>query len=140
MYGTLWWDSPFYPTLGLLCKSQVCSVGVSFWVCSITMFSWCSPHVFLASYAPCSLSQPKIVSDKNTQRCILTWQHVLAFIEKEGLGFYDNHNFFIIIQGNSQQCLIYGFKLDHGNLATNNGGIVPSFTTKHLALMFKLQG
>ena len=46
--------SPSSPTLGLLCKSQVCSVGVSSWVCSIMAFSlmqlWCS----LVSYAPCS--------------------------------------------------------------------------------------
>ena len=41
--------STISPTLGLLCESQVCNVGVSFWVCStpksIKVFSWCSPHV-----------------------------------------------------------------------------------------------
>jgi hypothetical protein len=108
--------APSSPTLQLLCKSQVCSVRLSSWVCSITVFSWCSFHVFLASYAPCSsLSQPEMVCDKNIRRCILTWQYVLAFIEKEKLGFYDNHNFFMIIRGISRQCLIYGLELDCGN-------------------------
>ena len=46
------------PTLGLLCESQVCNAGVSFWVCSNSkeyqsvqlMQSSCSR----ASYVPCS--------------------------------------------------------------------------------------
>ena len=51
------WRYTISPTLGLLCESQVCNVGVSFWVCSHSkehqsvqlMQSLCSR----ASYVPC---------------------------------------------------------------------------------------
>ena len=81
------------PTLGLLCKSQVCNFGVSFRVCSNSkehhsvqlMQSSCSR----ASYVPCSSSSsPKIVRTKNTRRCILCLKTCSCFIVYERYIFF----------------------------------------------------
>jgi hypothetical protein len=77
--------SPSSPTLGLLCESQVCDIGVSIWVCSISkehqVHVWCNSHVLEHRMPPVSSqSQPEMVSDQeypkvhtNLKICCFYW-------------------------------------------------------------------
>jgi hypothetical protein len=69
------------PTLGLLIfhdtKNQVCGVGVSFRVCSITeeysAYSWCGSHILRHRMLLVLFNlNLKWLATKNTQRCILS--------------------------------------------------------------------
>jgi len=146
-------DEILAPTLGLLCESQVCNIGVSFGLCSITkgitMFSWCSSHVLLHHMPLVLLNlNKKWLATKNTRRCIPTWKHVIAFVNKKVV-FYGNLFLWLYIYIYSHDnsgylptmlCLWSQTRPWELHLAAINGGIVPSFTSKHLALLFKLQG
>jgi hypothetical protein len=78
-----------------------------------------------ALYVPCS-SNPnlKMVSDKNTRRCILSKEHVLAFYCLAKVFFYKSSGYLPTL-------LVYGHKLDHGYfpVAAATGDVNPSYTT-----------
>ena len=78
-----------------------------------------------ALYVPCS-SNPilKMVSDKNTRRCILSKEHVLAFYCLAKVLFYKTPGYLPTL-------LVYGHKLDHGGfpVAAMISDVNPSYTT-----------
>jgi len=110
---TFWWNSHHSPPHLDFCENQVCSVrGLLLSVASpkvITVCSRCSSHDFKhrMSHVLLDLNLPWL-ANKNTRRCMLTWKHDLAVIDKKKLCVF----VFMIIQGISRQCLVYGHKLD----------------------------
>ena len=78
-----------------------------------------------ASHAPCLLiSTWKWLATKNTRGCILSRQHVLAFIGLVDFFLLDNPGYLPAV-------LVCGHKLDHGGfpVASKIGDVNPSFTT-----------
>jgi hypothetical protein len=73
--------SPSSPTLGLLCESQVCGVWIDLLTKVIKMIIWCSSYVLQHRMSLVLLNLLlKRLATKNSWGCILTWKHILAFI------------------------------------------------------------
>jgi len=97
--------SPISPTLGLLCLMTPRAKGVVSVSPSVSrqpggpivQSVWFSYSQ--APYVPCSFNPNlEMVSDKNTRRCILTREHVLAF-------YWFSEKIFFWIRAISRQCL-----------------------------------
>ena len=90
--------SPSSPTLGLFCRSQLCRVRVSFFSVflhqkALRCIVDADPHVIKHCTSPLLLDHfLKRLAIKNTRRCILTLQHVRAFIEGERFFNYFFHD------------------------------------------------
>ena len=125
--------SPISPTLGLLCLMTPIAKGVVSVSPSVSrqpggpivQSVWFSYSQ--APYVPCSFNPNlEMVSDKNTRRCILTREHVLAF-------YWFSIKFFCFLRVRviSRQCLFMVTSSTMGGfpVAAMIGDINPNSTT-----------